>query len=279
MTRNGANVIEPRELEALAHLDPQGRVAQLAELSAKVAHGANDTRVLSLIVRLVLQEDDDEVLRAWLGYFGASRAEPFFPFLEAWLDTPDEDRRLNVIVSAAWNRAMRTNDLLLRTIRQDPSLRVRRLALKFLVRRGSLGEWDPRELDTIVRKTDWRPITRREYERLMNRSEKAGPPTRSNETVLEEQVPFHLRSTVALLTAAFPSGISEQDRKPLLRALYDHTSHRNLAEAMSYVTRIPAEILLNEVFAAAELPLDDEEVRAIVRSLEPHGFGRWSQEE
>ena len=94
-----------------------------------------------------------------------------------------------------------------------------------------------------------------------------------------EQVPNHLRSTVAMITAAFPQGISENERKPLLRALYDHMSDRNLVDAISLIAPVPAEVLLNEVYDAAQLSIEDATVLEMIRRLEPHGFTTWSQEE
>lgn len=96
---------------------------------------------------------------------------------------------------------------------------------------------------------------------------------------MTEQVPDHLRSTVTMVAAAFPGGISETERKPLLRALYDHMSDRNLADAISLITPIPVEVLLNDVYDAAQLGIEDASVREMIRRLEPHGFTRWSQEE
>lgn len=68
----------------------------------------------------------------------------------------------------AWNRASGVNNLLLQTIERDSSQRVRRLALKYLVRRGTLGEWDPRDLTDIVHEEDWRLVTKREYSKLID---------------------------------------------------------------------------------------------------------------
>ena len=96
---------------------------------------------------------------------------------------------------------------------------------------------------------------------------------------MTKQVPDHLQSTVAMIAAAFPEGISEKERRPLLRTLYDHISDRNLADAMSLVARISAEVLLNEVYDAAQLSTDAGGVREMIRRLEPHGCTQWSQEE
>lgn len=96
---------------------------------------------------------------------------------------------------------------------------------------------------------------------------------------MAKQVPDHLQSTVRMIAAAFPDGISEEERRPLLRALYDHMSDRNLADAMSLVARIPPEILLNEVYDAAQLSADAASVREMILRLERHGFTQWSQEE
>lgn len=91
--------------------------------------------------------------------------------------------------------------------------------------------------------------------------------------------PDHLRSTVAMIAAAFPEGIGESERRPLLRALYDHMSDRNLADAIALVTLIPAEVLLNEIYDASQLSIEAPDVREIVHRLKQHGFTQWSEEE
>lgn len=94
-----------------------------------------------------------------------------------------------------------------------------------------------------------------------------------------KEVPDHLQSTVAMIAAAFPEGISENEHRPLLRTLYDHMSDRNAADAISLMNLIPAELLLNKIYDAAQLSMEATDVREIVRRLEPHGFTRWSEEE
>jgi hypothetical protein len=69
------------------------------------------------------------------------------------------------------------------------------------------------------------------------------------------------------------------ERTPLMRALYDHMSDRNLADAVSLVTGIASEVLLNEVSQAAHLESDDASVRTIIRRLEPYGFAQWTKED
>jgi len=166
---------EPKELESPEVLELEGLplgecVARLADLSARVAQGASDAGVRSLVVRLAFKESGPEMRKAWVDYFAASKDQLFLPLLEEWLGDPDEELRLGVVSSIAWNRGAGTNDSLLRTIEQDPSQRVRRIALKYLVRRGSLGGWDPCDLTEIVREEDWRPVTKREYMKLVGGS-------------------------------------------------------------------------------------------------------------
>ncbi len=96
---------------------------------------------------------------------------------------------------------------------------------------------------------------------------------------MTDPVPSHLASTVAMLAAAFPEGVQEQERLPLLRALYDHMSDRNLAEAMAIVTKSSPDQVLNEVYAASQLDLTDPRVESVTHRLRSHGFERWSVED
>lgn len=82
-----------------------------------------------------------------------------------------------------------------------------------------------------------------------------------------------------MLAAAFPEGLQEQDRIPVMRALYDHMSDRNLAEAVACVTSLSQEQLLDEVYAASRLDLTDAAVASVVCRLRMHGLERWSAED
>ena len=155
------------DLQGFESLAPAERAERILALSARVAQGASDSDVLPAILRLVENEVDTAAREAWISYFGSSRSDVFFAFLESWLEDSDEDRRMAVISALAWNQSARTNDVLLQTLTRDPSVRVRRLALKYLVRRGSLGHWEPVDLLAIVPESDWRPVTKREYLRLI----------------------------------------------------------------------------------------------------------------
>lgn len=81
-----------------------------------------------------------------------------------------------------------------------------------------------------------------------------------------------------MVSAAFPKGVRDEELLPLIRALYEHMSDRNLADAMSFITDRPAEILLNNVYEAAQLDATDRRVLDCTRRLERHGFSAWCRE-
>ena len=160
--------ISSQELAELEDLLPDKRVARLAELSARVAQGASDEDVSSLAAEIAANEEHPDVRMAWIAYCAASRAESFASLLEDWLKDSNEEHRLHVVSALAWNRGLNTNSILLRLISSDPSQRVRSRALKYLVRRGSRGDWQPFNLAEIVRENDWRPTIKREYTKLLD---------------------------------------------------------------------------------------------------------------
>ena len=160
--------LSPRELAELEDLLPDKRVARLAELSARVAQGVSDEDVSSLAAEIAANEEHPEVRMAWVAYSAASTAASFASLLEDWLNDSNEEHRLHVVSALAWNRGLDTNNILLRLISSDPSQRVRRRALKYLVRRGTRGDWQPFDLAGIVRENDWRPTIKREYTKLLD---------------------------------------------------------------------------------------------------------------
>lgn len=80
--------------------------------------------------------------------------------------------------------------------------------------------------------------------------------------------------TVSLLRAAFPDGVL-RDSLPVLRALYDHMSDRQLAAAASTWLGIEPAVTLNHVYRAAALSLTDTAVKAALAQLVAHGFNEW----
>lgn len=163
------------EVEELSSLMPSERADRIRAFGARVAGGADDSGVVHRMVELARENLEWGLRDVWLSYFSASASELQFPVLEAWLEDPDEDRRKEIIGVLAWNRSAMVNDALLHVIRSDKSERVRKLALKHLVRRGTLGKWNPCDLLSVVRESDWRPVTKREYLTLMaNTAKKTG---------------------------------------------------------------------------------------------------------
>lgn len=159
--------ISRAEVEELHQLSPSERVAALQQLGQRVAHGASDTAVVDALLALASSETATIMRDAWLGYIFASSAKEFFPLLEEWIHNPDEERRVGIVGAMAWNRSPEANDALLRLIQSDSSSKVRRRALRALVRRGSLGKWKPFDITPLVSESDWLPVTRREYSRLL----------------------------------------------------------------------------------------------------------------
>ena len=92
------------------------------------------------------------------------------------------------------------------------------------------------------------------------------------------EVPAHLRSTVEMLKAAFPQGIPDEDVLPVMKALYEHMSNRNLADAVSHVTGEDRHAILNEVYKAASLDPSDPRVLAMVKRLKEYGYDDWAVE-
>ncbi len=82
-----------------------------------------------------------------------------------------------------------------------------------------------------------------------------------------------------MLKSAYPKGISESDELPLMRALYDHMSHRALARVMSSFLGAEYPLVLNRVHEAAAVPEAAAEVQIITSNLKKHGYVEWCKEE
>ena len=48
------------------------------------------------------------------------------------------------------------------------------------------------------------------------------------------EIPEYLRSSLDLVKRAYPEGVPEEDHLPLLAALYEHFSNRNLATLATF---------------------------------------------
>ncbi len=159
------------DVEDLRSLTTSRAAAKLVELGRCVAQGTSDELIVVVLVELASETPSMEMRDAWLSYVAASQAAGFPPVLERWVEDSDEERRAGVVGVLAWNQSSATNDALLRLVEKDESKRVRCLALKYLVRRGTLGKWEPVDLLDLVSESDWRPVTKREYLRLVGQGE------------------------------------------------------------------------------------------------------------
>jgi HEAT repeat protein len=174
-TQDLSDEILLEDVTGLRVLPASDRASKIADLGRRVARGACDNLVIERMAEVASRESDLDVRKAWLGYFSASGDEAFLAILEAWFSDADEERRVGVVGVLAWNKSPQTNEVLLRLIRSDESQLVRQLALKYLVRRGSLGKWQPCDLLSIVPESDWRPVTKKEYLKLIGRSPDESP--------------------------------------------------------------------------------------------------------
>lgn len=152
----------------LASLDRESRVALIHELSSQVARGASDDDLIEDILDMLEREQDVEVLDAWVTYIMSSGAPRFLDVLAGWIDVADEEGRLGMIAAIATNRSPDASRALIDLISKDESLRVRRSALRYLVRQGTRGKWEPHSLDDVVSEECWRPATYREYKKLID---------------------------------------------------------------------------------------------------------------
>jgi hypothetical protein len=99
-----------------------------------------------------------------------------------------------------------------------------------------------------------------------------------NVAMPRQHEPAHLESTVDMLRAAFPEGIGCAQRIPVMRALYDYMSDRNLVDVMCFVLDEANAVTLNDVYRCAQMdPLDDA-VKGVIKLLNEHGFADWKNE-
>ncbi len=99
------------------------------------------------------------------------------------------------------------------------------------------------------------------------------------ETSSVQELPDYLINTYKLLKQAFPAGIKVEEYFPLLAALYDNMSDRNLAKTVAYFTNKDYGQVLNDVYrvASSQKP-DATAVEQIKQQLLPHGYNEWLAE-
>lgn len=93
-------------------------------------------------------------------------------------------------------------------------------------------------------------------------------------------LPDYLMSTYTLLKNTYNEGIPEDEYYSILFLLYDHMSHRNLAEVISYFTKKQYAEVLNNVFECVtnKKPID-EKVNFTKLKLLKNGYEKWLEEE
>jgi hypothetical protein len=97
------------------------------------------------------------------------------------------------------------------------------------------------------------------------------------------ELPSHLQPTAAMVRAAFPNGISDDDYLPLLAALSEGMGQRALAHLMAALTGKPSPGVYNDVLGI-QSPTDaskpsPEQVEEVKRRLQAHGYDDWLAED
>src|SRR6266536_138808 len=86
-------------------------------------------------------------------------------------------------------------------------------------------------------------------------------------------VPPHLRALLDQLRAAFPSGVSQSDYRPLLVVLVDDMSEEGLSAVAGALTgRDPVVVANDAADAASRTPPRREDVDRVRRHLESAGW-------
>ncbi|MDX9683017.1 DUF3349 domain-containing protein [Pseudomonas protegens] len=81
-----------------------------------------------------------------------------------------------------------------------------------------------------------------------------------------------LADVLSMLKRAFPNGVSTTDYRPLLAALYEHVSDRNLANVISQLTHKDPDLVLNEIYEAVTSKKPKaQEIASLTRLLNHHG--------
>lgn len=92
-------------------------------------------------------------------------------------------------------------------------------------------------------------------------------------------IPEHMASTVALLHAAYPDGITESERVVLMAVMSGTgMSDRSVAMALGYYFNQPYENFLHAA-ATCTLAASVTEKERVRDHLRPFGFDRWAEED
>jgi hypothetical protein len=95
-------------------------------------------------------------------------------------------------------------------------------------------------------------------------------------------VPDHLRDTIEMVRAAYPTGIPEDEYPALLVLLSEGMGQRTLAELMAACTGKEYPLTYHDVLAAQSVFTTDkpsaEWVAGVKRRLQEHGYDEWLAE-
>ena len=93
---------------------------------------------------------------------------------------------------------------------------------------------------------------------------------------MSEDAPEGSESTFALLRAAYPQGLPDEDYLPLLRLLIDHMSERRLGETIGILFEREAVVVQSDSAAAQSVRQpSSSDMERVRQRLETHGYDAW----
>jgi hypothetical protein len=95
-----------------------------------------------------------------------------------------------------------------------------------------------------------------------------------------QPVPDHLRSTVTMLSAAFPDPIHLRGMHyhAILSLLMEHMSHRNIVEVMTFIVDDHPAVILNDIYGTFHMAIPDAVLADVTEAVRPHGYAAWCAE-
>ncbi|MDQ2792761.1 MAG: DUF3349 domain-containing protein [Bacteroidota bacterium] len=95
-----------------------------------------------------------------------------------------------------------------------------------------------------------------------------------------DNIPPELRTTYAMLKAAFPSGLSEAEYIPVIHYLYEGMSDRQLAIVVSLlIGRKDYALTLNDIYRVQNLDVSMKVNEEVHDKLIAQGYEQWLEEE
>lgn len=98
------------------------------------------------------------------------------------------------------------------------------------------------------------------------------------ERQLNMKLPDYLKSTLEMISQAFPDGINEESYWALIYLLYDHMCDENLALVLSALVEKPWGVIANDIYKADLLKIDEKVVQKVKAELDVYGFKEWKLE-